>query len=78
VKLREFSASYNIGQIRHLSGDWSVSAVGRNLYTWTKFAGWDPDVGAGGGNTNSAALFSAQSSSYPASRKFTFMVSSKF
>jgi hypothetical protein len=52
--------------------------VGRNLYTWTKFAGWDPDVGAGGGNTNSAALFSAQSSSYPASRKFTFMVSSKF
>ena len=28
-----------------------MTAVGRNLYTWTKYTGWDPDVGAGGGQT---------------------------
>jgi TonB-linked SusC/RagA family outer membrane protein len=78
VKLRELSVTYNIGAIKHLTGDWSVTVVGSNLYTWTNFAGWDPDIGASGGNTNSAALFSAQSSSYPASRKFILTLSSKF
>ena len=81
VKLREFSLSYNIGTIKHIPGDWSVTAVGRNLYTWTKYTGWDPDIGAGGGNTNqiqSGALFSAQSSSYPQTRNFTLTLSSKF
>jgi TonB-linked SusC/RagA family outer membrane protein len=81
VKLREISLSYNIGKLRRIVGDWSVTAVGRNLYTWTKYTGWDPDQGASGGNTNqiqSGALFSAQSSSYPQTRNFTLTLSSKF
>jgi TonB-linked SusC/RagA family outer membrane protein len=78
VKLREMSFAYNVGAIKHLAGDWSISVVGRNLYTWTKFAGWDPDIGQGGGNTNSGALFGAQAASYPASRTFTFALASKF
>jgi hypothetical protein len=49
VKLRELSLSYNVGSIKHVLGNWSVTAVGRNLYTWTKFTGWDPDAGAGRG-----------------------------
>ena len=67
-----------MGTIKHLLGNWSVVAVGRNLYTWTKFTGWDPDQATGGGNVQSGALFSAQSSSFPQTRNFTFTLASKF
>ena len=82
VKLREMSVSYNVGAIRHVMGNWSITAVGRNLYTWTNYTGWDPDTNAGGGgNTNqvqSGALLAQQSSSYPQTRNFTLTLSSKF
>ena len=73
TKLRELSLSYNVGAIKHVFGDWSITAVGRNLYTWTKFTGWDPDAGAAGGSGQlaSGALVSAQTaSSYPANAQF--------
>lgn len=78
VKFREASISYNVGTIKHLLGNWSVIAVGRNLYTWTKYTGWDPDQATGGGNIQSGALFSAQSASFPQTRNFTFTLASKF
>jgi TonB-linked SusC/RagA family outer membrane protein len=78
VKLREISLSYNIGKISHVVGDWSLTAVGRNLYTWTKFTGWDPDTGGGGGQVESGALYSEQGSSYPQIRNFTITLSSRF
>ena len=37
IKLREFQLSYNVGSIKHIVGNWSITAIGRNLYTWTKF-----------------------------------------
>jgi len=52
MKLREVSASYRVGRIGGF-GDWTVSVVGRNLYTWTDYTGFDPEVGVG--NTNSGA-----------------------
>jgi TonB-linked SusC/RagA family outer membrane protein len=82
VKIREMSFTYNIGRVSHLIGNWSLTAVGRNLYTWTNYTGWDPDTNAGGGgNTNqvqSGALLAQQSSSYPQIRNFTLTLSSKF
>jgi TonB-linked SusC/RagA family outer membrane protein len=78
VKIREFSFSYNIGRIPKIVGNWSLTAVGRNLYTWTKYTGWDPDAGGGGGQLQSGALLAQQSSSYPQIRNFTFTLSSKF
>jgi TonB-linked SusC/RagA family outer membrane protein len=81
VKVRELSLTYNVGAIKHVAGNWSLTATGRNLYTWTKYTGWDPDTGASGGSSNqiqSGALFSAQSSSYPQTRNFTLTLSSKF
>jgi hypothetical protein len=86
VKLREISLSYNIGALKHVAGDWSISAVGRNLRTWTGYTGWDPDtggasttnVGAAGGQIGSGALYSTQSSTYPQMRNFTLTLSSKF
>lgn len=78
VKVREISLAYNIGRLKHIIGDWSVTAVGRNLYTWTQYTGWDPDTGGGGGQVQSSALYSTQSSSYPQTRNFTLTLSSKF
>ena len=78
TKVRELSLSYNIGAIKRVPGNWSVTAIGRNLYTWTKYKGWDPDIGGGGGQVQSGALYSTQSSSYPQMRNFTMTLSSKF
>jgi hypothetical protein len=41
AKLREVSVSYRIGRISGL-GEWTVSFVGRNLATFTKYSGYDP------------------------------------
>ena len=54
VKLRELSVSYNVGEglmrtlglTRFASGA-KVALIGRNLYTWTSYTGFDPDVTAG-------------------------------
>jgi TonB-linked SusC/RagA family outer membrane protein len=78
VKIREATLTYNIGVIKHVIGNWSLTATGRNLYTWTKYKGWDPDAGGGGGQLQSGALLAVQSSSYPQIRNFTFTLSSKF
>jgi hypothetical protein len=78
VKFREFSGSFNVGRIPKVPGDWTITALGRNLYTWTKFKGWDPEIGDNGGNTNSSAILGIQSYPYPPTRTFTLTLSSKF
>jgi TonB-linked SusC/RagA family outer membrane protein len=55
VKLRELSVSYTfspdllnrVGASRYISGA-KVALIGRNLYTWTDYSGFDPDVTAAG------------------------------
>jgi TonB-linked SusC/RagA family outer membrane protein len=71
LKLREFSAGYNFGRVANVLGDWTVSAVGKNLFTKSKFRGWDPDQGNG-------ATASQTASTYPLIRTFLITVSSKF
>ncbi len=77
VKLRELNLSYNIGPVRH-TGDWSVSLVGRNLKTWTKYTGFDPEVGYGGGTSGSAIVNALDAYTFPPMRQFTVSLSSKF
>ena len=79
TKLREMSLSYDIGKIRGLAiGDWSMTLTGKNLYTWTKFKGWDPEVGSTGGNLGSAALTAVAAYQYPPRRTYTFTLNSRF
>lgn len=78
TKFRELSASYNVGALPKIGGDWSIIVVGRNLYTWTKYTGWDPDVGDTGGNVNSGAAVAIQAFQYPSTRTFVLTLSSKF
>lgn len=77
VKIREASLGYRIGSVAGF-GDWSVSLVGRNLLTFTKYKGFDPEVGAGGGANGSAVLNAVDNFDFPNLRTFTLTLSTSF
>lgn len=77
VKLRELSVGYRIGSIAGV-GNWSVSVVGNNLKTFTKYKGFDPEVGGGGGNLNSSVLNAVDAFQFPNLRTFRFSLSTRF
>ena len=77
LKLREISIGYRVGKIRGV-GDWTVSVVGRNLKTWTSYHGYDPEVGASGGNNDSAILNSSDSFSFPNLRSLSLTITTSF
>jgi TonB-linked SusC/RagA family outer membrane protein len=51
MRLREFSASYSFGKLKNVFKDLSLSFSGRNLFVWTQYMGYDPEVNAGGQST---------------------------
>ena len=53
----------------------SLSASANNLYVWTKYRGWDPDVNSFGTNIRKMGV---DSGSYPSSRSFSFDVKFTF
>jgi len=86
-KLREASIGFRIGKIPGVTGDWTASIVGRNLKTWTKYKGFDPEVGFGavsgtggsGANSSGSALINAVDAfQFPNTRTFTFSLSGSF
>lgn len=74
VKLRELSLSYNIGKIKGFS-DLSVNFSGRNLISWDKYKGYDPEVNAGGQST---ILRGIDFGAVPIPRTFSFGIQAKF
>jgi hypothetical protein len=85
TKLREMSLTYRIGALRGLGGDWTAGVVGRNLYTFTKYSGYDPETGACSTANNSqncttgSGLISATDAfDFPTLRRFTFSLSTRF
>ncbi|HEY5087822.1 MAG TPA: hypothetical protein VII66_10735, partial [Gemmatimonadaceae bacterium] len=65
----------------------SVSLTGRNLKTWTKYTGFDPEVGFGsvtgtggsaGNSAGSAAINAVDAFQFPNLRTFTVSVSTNF
>jgi hypothetical protein len=78
VKLRELSFGYRIGKIAG-QGDWTVSIIGRNLYTWTPYSGYDPEVGINTSQqSGSAALAADDEYGFPNLRTLTLQLSSSF
>jgi TonB-linked SusC/RagA family outer membrane protein len=77
AKLREVSLSYRVGAVRGV-GDWTLSFVGRNLATFTKYSGYDPEVGVSGGQATSGLINQVDAFDYPTLRNFTFSVSTRF
>lgn len=85
VKLREMALRYTVGAgqlgrlpaINQLSG-LTFSLTGRNLYTWTDYRGYDPEVGETGGDTGSAALARVDGYNYPNFRTWILGVELNF
>ncbi len=77
AKFREVSLTYQVGKLRGL-GDWTVSAIGRNLFTFTKYSGYDPEVGVAGGNSGSGLINQVDAFDFPTLRTFTLSISSRF
>ena len=74
-KLREVSVSYEYRPTGGLLGGFdalNLSMSGRNLFTWTGYRGYDPDVGIEGGETGSAILGRSDLDGYPSFRTWTF------
>ncbi|MGH7751835.1 MAG: TonB-dependent receptor domain-containing protein, partial [Gemmatimonadales bacterium] len=77
AKLRELAVTYRVGPVASL-GDWTVTLVGRNLFTITGYTGFDPEVGSGGGIASSAAINAVDAFGFPNTRSVTFGVSTSF
>jgi hypothetical protein len=82
TKLREMSLTYRIGALKGLGGDWTAGVVGRNLYTFTKYSGYDPETGACQSNTScvtgSGLVNGTDAFDFPTLRRFTFSLSTRF
>lgn len=80
MKLKELSLGYALGQrtldkvglTRYVHGA-KLAVIGRNLYTWTKYSGFDPEVTAG-----SDFNFRIDGFRYPAFRQITGQVTLNF
>jgi TonB-linked SusC/RagA family outer membrane protein len=73
VKLRELSLAYNVGKVKGV-GDITVGFSGRNLISWDKYKGFDPEVNAAGQST---LLRGIDFGSVPIPRTFSFSVKAR-
>ena len=82
TKIREASLTYHIGGIRGIGGDWTAGVIGRNLATFTKYTGYDPETGACQSDascvTGSGLLNATDAFDFPTLRRFTFTLSTRF
>jgi len=85
IKLREMSVRYRMtqDQLSRVPGLAMMSGLGlnisgRNLFTSTNYRGYDPEVGAPGGDTGSAAIARVDGFRYPNFRTWTFGVELTF
>ncbi len=74
VKLRELSLSYDLGNLKFIH-DLTVSVGGRNLVSWDKYKGYDPEVNAAGQST---ILRGIDFGSTPAPKTFNVGIRAKF
>lgn len=78
AKLRELAVTYALGPVGGM-GNWTVAMIGRNLFTFTDYKGFDPEVGQGGaGLSNSGLVNAVDAFFFPNTRSFTFSVSTSF
>jgi TonB-linked SusC/RagA family outer membrane protein len=78
VKLREVSVSYRLDApfVRRLIGFSSVDlrVSGRNLKTWTKYTGYDPETNLGGPISSAAGAGGVDYFNNPQTRSFVFSI----
>lgn len=74
IKLRELSLSYNIGKVA-FANNLSINFSGRNLISWDKYNGYDPEVNSGGQST---ILRGIDFGATPIPRTFSFGIKADF
>lgn len=75
AKLREVAVSFDIGPLFG-RGLWTITAVGRNLLTFTGYSGFDPEVPLTGGYTGSINATDAYT--FPAQRTIGVSLGARF
>ena len=75
VKLREVSFAYSFGRINKIFSSLTLSLSGRNLISWDKYKGYDPEVNAAGQST---VLHGIDFGAVPIPRTYAFGVQAKF
>jgi hypothetical protein len=78
ARIRELLVSYRVGKLSGVGGDWNVGVVGRNLFTFTNYRGFDPEVGVSGGNAGSGVLNAFDNFTFPNIRTVTFTIGTTF
>lgn len=78
AKIRELALTYQLGKIGGIN-DVTVQLIGRNLFTFTKYTGLDPEIGASGGGGSTATLVNQTDAyGFPTLRTYTFTISTRF
>jgi len=80
LKIREASVAYNVGPVRGV-GDWTITLIGRNLHTFSKYQGFDPEVGfssTGNNQSGSSQINAIDAFTFPNLRTFTFSLATRF
>ena len=75
VKLREIALTYNLPPLVKGLNNLSVSLIGRNLYSWDNYFGYDPETNAG---ANSDILRGTDFGNVPIPRSYQFSVTAGF
>ncbi len=70
IKLREVALNYSFGKLSNLFDDLTITASGRNLYSWDKFTSYDPETNSGG--QSSIAKYNFGSIPIPATYTLAF------
>lgn len=74
VKLREVAFNYSFGKLNNFFNDLTLTASGRNLYSWDNFTSYDPEVSSGGQSSFARYNFGA----IPIPKTFTFALKFQF
>jgi TonB-linked SusC/RagA family outer membrane protein len=77
AKIRELALTYRVGAVRGV-GDWTLGFVGRNLWTFSNYSGYDPEVGVVGGQANLGLINQTDAFDFPTLRQYTITLSTRF
>ncbi|MFM8833268.1 MAG: SusC/RagA family TonB-linked outer membrane protein, partial [Cytophagales bacterium] len=75
VKLREMSLSYNLPKIIKGINSLQLSLIGRNLYSWDNYGGYDPETNAG---NNSDRFRATDFGNVPIPRSYQLRLTANF
>ena len=78
LRLKTISLGYNVPLKKAAFKNLRLALSGQNLYTWTNYSGFDPEVGVAGIDVPAALTPNLDYSAYPKTRTFSFSVSAKF